>query len=168
MNGLSTSDQSLNESDGLLCETMCALSDDTRQFLRHSRIMMESENKKKLRNSNPSLDEKAWDSPRFQRKPPVKKSQPVKKTLREIAVEQKLGKGHDPVLTHASSAPSLFDPLAGNMDGKSSSDINRNCNTTSNGGILQQVGFEGSKTDDSDPFLAISQRHRSQQGGTTA
>lgn len=153
---------------------MCALSDDTRHFLRHSRIMMESENRKKLRNSNPSLDEKAWDSPRFQRRPPVKKSQPEKKTLREIAAEQKFGKGHVPVLTHASSAPSLFDPLAGNTDAnshssKSSSDINRNCNTTSNGAILQQVGFEGSKTDDSDPFLAISQRHRSQQeGGTTA
>ena len=169
INGLSTSDQSLNESEGLLNQTMYALSDDTRSFLRNSRIMMESSgNAKKLGNSNPSLNTKAWDSPKFQRKPPVKRSQPGKKTLREIAIEQKIGNGHVSVLAHASSAPSLSDPPAGNMDvnclsSKSSSDFNRNSSTTSNAQILEQVGFEGSKTDDTDPFLAISQRHKSRQ-----
>ncbi len=149
---------------------MYALSDDARQCLRDSRLFnMESpENAGKLRNSNPSLESEGWSSPRFQRKPPVKRCQPAKKTLREIAMEQKIGNGHVP-LAHASSAPSLLDPFEGNIgnvlhNSKSSSDINRNVEPSVNGGLLAPVGFEDSRTDSHDPFLElITQRHKPQQ-----
>ena len=172
MNGLSKSDQNLNENEGLLNQTMIALSDDTRKFLRDSRIMNESSHiAKTFRNSNPSLDNSPSASPRFQRKPPIRRTPAGKKTLREIALEQKTGNGHVPSLAHASSAPSLFDPFAGEIgnelrdsNSRSSLDINRDCMTNANSGLLTRVGIEESKTDDGDPFLElISQRHKPQQ-----
>jgi hypothetical protein len=144
---------------------MCALSDDTRQFLRNSRIMTESSENGKLRNSNPSLDSGLLDSPRLRRKPLVKKSQPGKKTLREIAIDQRIGKGHVP-LAHASSEPSLFAGNFGNElhNSKSSSDINSNSDASSNVELLAQAGSEQSRTNSPDPFLElISQRHKPQQ-----
>lgn len=138
---------------------MCALSDDTRQFLRKSKLMMESqENAKLCENANPS--------PRLVRKPQVKKQN--KKTLREIALEQKIGNGHVPFLAHASSEPSLLHPVAGNMRNelhcsKSSTDINRDSDLSSNADMSTRE-LEKSRTDNTDPFLElISQRHRSQQ-----
>ena len=162
INGLSSSDQNVNE--GLLSQRMCSLSDDTRQFLRNSKMMESSESAEKCRKSDPSLNRERWDSPPFQRRQPVKKYHPGKKTLMEIAMEQKIGNGHVPSLAHASSAPSLLDPFESkNKDelynSKSSSNANRNTNVE-----LSQVGLQDSRTDNSDPFLElISQRHKPQQ-----
>ena len=123
------------------------------------------ENAEKCRNSNSSLDGELLGSPRFQRRQPVKRCPPGKKTLREIALEQKLGNEHVQSLAHASSAPSLLDLFAGSIDkelqnSKSSSDINSNTNVP----LLAQDGCNESRTDSPDPFLElISQRHKPQQ-----
>lgn len=154
---------------------MCALSSDTQQFLRHSRLMVESSADMKVcQNSN--TQNELWDSPRSSRQPPAKQFLPEKKTLMEMALQQKTRNGHVPSLAHSSSAPSLFDPLAGNMDNelqnsKSSSDITRNSKMSSNVKLLAPIKLEEQRTDNPDPFLElISQRHKTQptQHNTTA
>lgn len=179
INKTTCSNEHLNQSNGLVSETLQGLSKDTRHFLLKSPIQND-ESKFRLGRSSPSIDTTSGHSPRLQRRlhNSVRSSRSPrrevrKKTLQEIACEQKLG-NNDENMTHALSAPSLLEYSSGNENygqyntsnrkQTPSNRVDNQTNLISNVDLLGQIEFVGNKPElDEDPFLEISQRHERAQ-----